>query len=178
MVGDIPGLRHKGAQLQPCSPFGHLPPLAASTHVRQQEMKDESGEPEQHEENKGETKERKHFIETNSVTQRDRTTTTKKSNEMQTEEQCAKERGERGGEQWGWGLPAWGQTPPQPPGQSPPLLRGAASGCVPPHPRLGEKHRGFVGGCGIPGSCAAGGGGGRLEQRAPGHSFVPPASHL
>lgn len=97
MVGDIPGLRHKGVQLRLCGPFGHLPPSAASTHVRQQEMKDDSGEPEQHEENKGETKERKHFIETNSVTQRDRTE--KRSHEMQTEERCAKEGGERGGEQ-------------------------------------------------------------------------------
>lgn len=48
-------------------------PPAAGTCMRQQDMKDERGEPEQHEENKGETKERKRFIETNSVTQRDRT---------------------------------------------------------------------------------------------------------
>lgn len=68
-VGDVPGLRHKGAQLR--GPRGHLAPPAAG--VREQAMRGERGEPEQHEENEGETKERKRFIETNSVTRRDRT---------------------------------------------------------------------------------------------------------
>lgn len=92
------------------------PPPAAGTCMRQQEMKDERGEPEQHEENKGETKERKHFIETNSVTQRDRTEKEKVMKcKMQTEKQCAKDRGKAGRGAQVVGVSVWGQDHPPPP---------------------------------------------------------------